>query len=274
MFVMPFVSSLHVYPIKACKGVDLREMPLDARGPLGDRRFMVVDQRGLFVTQRDVPKLALISADLSGTTLTLRAPATGTFTLDLSLSRTDRRRVQVWRSQVDALSMGAEVSAWLSNTLGLSVSLVHMDATAERFASEAFAAPGTPVSFADGYPILLLSEGSLNHLNDQLARASEPPVPMNRFRPNLVVSGVDPHAEDTWKSFRIGDVTFDVVKPCERCRVTTIDQATAIASKEPLRTLATYRKRDNLITFGQNVVHRREGTLRVGDPVELLSSLS
>jgi len=271
MCAMPLVSSLHVYPIKGCKGVALREMDLDARGPAGDRRFMIVDERGLFVTQRDVPRLALITAELSETTLTLRAPAAETFALDLTLSRSERRQVQVWRSHVDALFMGAEVGRWVSNAIGLKVSLVHMDANAVRFASEAFAAPDTQVSFADGYPILLLSEASLDHLNEQLARASEAPVPMNRFRPNVVVSGVEPHAEDTWTSFRVGDVTFDVVKPCERCRVTTIDQATAISSKEPLRTLATYRRRDNVITFGQNVVHRRQGTLRVGDAVELLS---
>lgn len=271
MRAMPVVSSLHVYPIKGCKGVDLREIQLDARGPVGDRRFMIVDERGAFVTQRDVPSLALITAELSETALTLRAPAAETFTLDLTPTRHERRRAQVWRSQVDALLMGSEVARWLSNVIGLSASLVRMDAIAERFANEAFAAPGTQVSFADGYPILLLSEGSLEHLNGQLARASEPPVPMNRFRPNLVVSGVEPHAEDTWKSFRVGDVTFDVVKPCERCRVTTIDQATAIAGREPLRTLSTYRKRDNLVMFGQNVVHRGQGTLRVGDVVELLS---
>lgn len=272
MRVMSRVASLHIYPVKGCRGVSLTEVRLDARGPVGDRRFMIVDERGLFVTQRDVPKLALITAELSDATLTLHAPGAEALVLDATEKGAERKQVQVWRSQVDALSLGAEASEWLSRAIGLSVSLVQMDARALRYASETHAAPGTQVSFADGYPILLLSEASLAQLNDRLADQGVDPVPMNRFRPNLVVSGVEPHAEDTWTSFRIGEVTFDVVKPCDRCQVTTIDQATAIAGKEPLRTLSTYRKRDNRIFFGQNVIHRSEGTIRVGDAVELLSA--
>jgi uncharacterized protein YcbX len=132
-----------------------------------------------------------------------------------------------------------------------------------RPANPAFAPPGARVSFADGFPFLLISEESLADLNGRLAV----PLPMNRFRPNLVVAGCEPYAEDGWKEIRIGDVKLRVVKPCERCLVTTTDQATGERGKEPLRTLATYRKVGNDVMFGQNVVHENTGELRVGDAV-------
>lgn len=263
---MPKVSALHVYPVKSCGGVARGEVQLDARGPVGDRRFMIVDNDGMFLTQRSVPKLALIEAELRGDQLVLHAPGHGSLSVSLSEAPTQRRQVRVWSSDVDAVTMGPLAYQWLSDVLGTEAELVHMDAQSARTANTEYAPPNTHVSFADGYPILLISQASLDDLNARMTQS----LPMNRFRPNLVVSGTDAFEEDSWARIRIGDVVLDVVKPCDRCVTTTIDQATGVAGKEPLKTLATYRKRDHKIYFGQNLVHRGFGTLRVGDDVEVL----
>jgi len=264
----PKLSAIWNYPVKACMGVGVPAVTLDARGPVGDRRFMIVDSDGMFITQRSVAKMALIRAELSATRLTLHAPAMPTLSLPLEAADAGRRDVQVWRSQLSAASMGPHAYQWLSDFLGMAAELVRMDERTMRIANPEYAPPETQVSFADGYPILLISEASLDDLNAKLVE----PIPMNRFRPNLVISGTDAFDEDSWDSVRIGGVTLDIVKPCDRCTVTTIDQRTGIAGKEPLKTLATYRRRDNKTYFGQNVVHRGLGTLRVGDEVEVLGT--
>ncbi len=269
---MPRVSGLHIYPVKSCGGVSLPEVALDARGPVGDRRLMVVDADGLFITQRTLPALALIRVGVAGDVLTLSAPGHASLSVPLTAPAA-RRQVQVWGSEVDAVSMGPLAYRWLSDVLGTEAELVQMDAQSTRIANPHYAPPDTQVSFADAYPLLLISEASLDHLNAKLRSAGlESALPMDRFRPNLVVTGTEPHAEDAWRQIRIGDVVLDVVKPCDRCVTTTVDQQTGRTSKEPLKTLATYRKHDNKIYFGQNVVHRNLGTLRLGDDVEVLST--
>lgn len=265
---MPQLSALHLYPVKGCAGISVPQVLIDARGPVGDRRLMVVDADGVFMTQRSHPRMALIRTQLSSSHLTLDAP--GMSMLSVSLVPENPRRVatQVWRSQVNAVSLGTRAQTWLSEFLGTDAALVGMDEQSARTASTDYAPPDTHVSFADAYPILLVSEASLEHLNAKLST----PLPMNRFRPNLVVSGTAPHEEDTWVSIRIGDVQLDVVKPCDRCTVTTVDQLTGLSGKEPLKTLASYRRRDNKIYFGQNLVHRSLGLLRIGAEVEVLST--
>jgi len=204
------VTRIYIYPVKSAAGIVVAEAELDAFGLRLDRRWMVVDDAGRFLTQRQLPRMALIRVALEGGALRLTFP--------------------------DAV----------------------------RPVDPRYARPGDRVAFADAFPVLLISEDSLEELNRRLAE----PVPMNRFRPNLVVRAGEPHAEDGWRRIRIGEVEFDVVKPCARCAITLTDQATAERGKEPLRTLATYRTRNGKVLFGQNLIHRGRGAVRVGMAVE------
>lgn len=261
---MPRLASIHVYPIKACAGVPIDGARVVARGLEYDRRWMVVDEGGAFVTQRDLPRLALVQPTIEGATLAVSAPGVERLVLPLEPPEGKPVRARVWRSEVEALEH-ASGSAWLGRALGRRLGLVYMPDGAHRPVSARFAGSGYEVGFADGYPFLLVSEASLTALNQRLGT----PLAMARFRPNLVVSGTEPYAEDEWTSFRIGAVAFRNVKPCDRCSVTTIDPSTGERGVEPLKTLATYRRRDGKVWFGVNLVHDSRGTLRVGSPVEM-----
>jgi uncharacterized protein YcbX len=257
------LTGLTIYPIKSARGIPLEESKVDQFGLRYDRRWMVVNPSGEFLSQRTHPRLAMIVPEIHGETLRITALGMPPFELPLHPKDTVRSRVSVWRDICPASWLGAEVAGWFSEFLRCACSLVHMGETVVRPADPAFAPPVARVSFADGFPFLLLSEESLADLNGRLAQ----PLPMNRFRPNLVVAGAEPYAEDEWRRIEIGGVPMRVVKPCGRCVVTTTDQATAERGKEPLRTLATYRNRGGEVMFGQNVVHEKQGLLRVGDRV-------
>jgi Uncharacterized Fe-S protein len=260
------VTKIFVYPIKSCAGIGLERAEAGPRGFLHDREWMVVDGEGRFVTQRTEPRLALVRVRLEGDALEAAAPGRPVLRVPLDRTGGPRRRVVVWNDTCDAVSEGPEAARWFSALLGMPCELVRMAAGAVRPVDPARAGPGRQVGFADAFPFLLLSEASLEGLNARLGR----PLPVNRFRPNLVVSGCPPHAEDEWRRIRVGDVVLRVVKPCARCVITTVDQETGVAGKEPLATLATYRRRGNAVLFGQNLVHENTGTVRVGDPVEIL----
>jgi len=262
------VSALYCYPIKSCKGVALQQATTDARGIVGDRSMMVVDESGTFISQREVARLALIAPHLNDDgSLTLSAPAMPALTFWPS-GRGPARPVRVWRDTCLAVDQGDHVAEWFSTFLDMSVRLVHIADDFVRHVDARYARwPTDQTAFADAYPFLLISQASLNALNARLPT----PVPMNRFRPNIVVDGCPPFAEDEWRDFCINGITFSAVKPCARCVVTTIDQETAIASPEPLRTLASFRAKGQKVLFGQNVVADRPGSLRVGDSVTLLS---
>ena len=176
--------------------------------------------------------------------------------------------VEIWGESVPGESAGSEADSWLSLALGTPCRLVHMAETTERPVDPDYAATAARVSFADGFPFLLISEGSLQDLNTRLAS----PVTMARFRPNIVVSGALPFEEDTWREIRIGDLRFEVVKPCARCVMTTVEPTTGEKGKEPMRTLSTYRKQGSNVFFGQNIIHRGTGTLAVGQSVEVLAT--
>jgi hypothetical protein len=173
--------------------------------------------------------------------------------------------VQVWRDVCDAVPLGEEVNRWFSDFLELSCQLVYMDESTFRPVNPSYATNNEQVSFADGFPFLLISEASLQDLNQRL----DEPVPMNRFRPNLVVSGCEAFAEDDWREIHIGSISFRVVKPCSRCSITTVEQTTGIRGKEPLLTLAQYRRRSGEIFFGQNLISGELGTLQIGDVVKI-----
>jgi uncharacterized protein len=257
------ITSLTVYPIKSCRGTSVEQWELDQFGLRYDRRFMVVDRSGQFMTQRHFPRLALVSPAIDGNVIRVDAPGMPTLELPLEPKPTIMTRVTVWRYTGDATWTGEAPARWFSAFLGVPCSLVHMPADGQRITNPVYDPSGARVSFADAYPLLLISEESLADLNRRLPQ----PIPMNRFRPNLTVSGGAAYAEDEWRRIEIGRLILNVVKPCDRCVVTTTDQETAERGTEPLRTLATYRKVDGLVYFGQNVVHEGPGRLRVGEVV-------
>jgi len=265
------LSSLTYYPIKACRGFEVDSSNIERMGLEHDRRMMVVTPEGEFLTQREFPKLALVTPDLKDDILTLSAP--GFDSTRLSIRTTGFSwRVNIWKSKgVQAIDQGEEAVEWFSDWLGTSARLVHIADDLKRALNPQYAVTEDDhTGFADGYPILLISEESLGDLNSRL----EKPLPMNRFRPNIVVKGCDPFAEDTWNQIQIGDVKLAVVKPCARCEVTTIDKDTLERSKEPLKTLAAYRKHKLGAIFGQNVIPLSSGRLRLGMNVEVLRYLT
>ncbi|MEW6400325.1 MAG: MOSC domain-containing protein [Chloroflexota bacterium] len=261
------VLNLTYYPIKACRGFDLRESDCERMGLVNDRRMMVVTPEGEFLTQREHPRLALITPTLFNGSVQLAAPNFASIHVPIQKTGTPRP-VNIWKSKgVHAIDLGDEAAQWLSDWLGANVRLVHFAQGFKRTINERYKVnPDDHTGFADGYPILLTSEESLQDLNSRL----ESPVPMNRFRPNIVVKGCEPFAEDTWKRIRIGEVELAVVKPCARCVVTTIDKETLEQSKEPLKTLNKYRKQEGGAMFGQNAIPWNEGRLEVGMSVEIL----
>ncbi|MDP1545207.1 MAG: MOSC domain-containing protein [Anaerolineales bacterium] len=264
---MTTLSTLTYYPIKACRGFDVPASNVERMGLEHDRRMMVVTPDGGFLTQREYPRLALITPMLKNDSLTLSAPNFDAIHIGIQKSGTPTP-VDVWASKgVDAIDQGDEAAVWLSDWLGASVRLVHIADGFKRTLNPNYAINmDDHTGFADGYPILVISEESLQDLNSRLDSA----LPMNRFRPNLVVKGCAPFAEDTWKRIRIGDVEMALVKPCARCVVTTIDKETLEKSKEPLKTLGAYRKHELGAIFGMNVIPLSEGRLEVGMSVEVL----
>jgi uncharacterized protein len=257
------VSALYVYPIKACRGVRVTEWPVVERGFDADRRWMIVDVAGSFVTQREVARLALVRTAFDGESLRVEAPGLAPLTLPRRYDVEATRTVHVWSDE----SLGCahpEGSAWFSEYLGAAHELVYMPDAQRRQVNPGRARASDIVSFADGYPFLLISEASLEELNRRLAE----PIPMERFRPNIVITGTEPFAEDDFTTVRLGELAFRGVKRCDRCTVTTVDLETGKPGREPLRTLASFRRWDSKVWFGMNLIHDGPGVLAVGDAVQ------
>jgi len=260
------LASLHVYPIKSCGGLSPADWDVDDFGLRHDRRWMIVTPDGEFLTQREQPRLALVRPELRNGSLVLRAPGMPELALPLVPPARQRKKVHVWNDITEGVPVGPEAAQWLSRFLGELVQLVWMPNDVIRPTDPEYAL-GHRVSFADGFGFLLIGSASLAELNRRL----EKPLPMNRFRPNLVVSGAEPFAEDDWRELRLAGLELTIVKPCARCVTTTTDQETAERGVEPLKTLATFRKRNGKVMFGQNLVHRGTGRLAVGAPVQVVS---
>jgi uncharacterized protein YcbX len=262
------ISSLIYYPIKACRGFELQTAQVERMGLSYDRRMMVTTPEGGFLTQREFPRLALVTPTLEEGTLELSAPNYDSLRLGVQTAGTPVS-VEIWKSKgVQAIDQGEEAAQWFSDWIGTAVRLVHIADGYRRIVNESYAVnPDDHTGFSDGYPILLTSEEGLADLNSRL----ESPVPMNRFRPNVVVRGCGPFEEDSWNRIQVGDVLLAVVKPCARCEVTTIDKETLERSKEPLKTLGKFRKQKLGAIFGQNVIPLNEGQFQVGMNVEVLS---
>ena len=260
------LTGLYRYPVKSLRGESLLRMQVGPRGPELDRHWMVVNEKGRFLTQRELPRMVLIRPHLFDGGLRLSAPGMP----DLEAAPggdAEPLEVQVWNDRCRARPVSAEADRWLSDFLGIPCRLVEFAEEEHRKVDPDYAEPGDETAFSDGFPFLLISRASLDDLNRRMGRA----LPMERFRPNLVVEGCEPYAEDTWKRIRIGDLTFRVVKPCSRCVIPTVNPETGEREgNEPLKTLMTYRKEGNKVFFGQNLIHDGTGVLEVGMPVEVL----
>jgi hypothetical protein len=237
------LSELNVFPLKSARGIAVPRWSVGPRGLEGDRELMVVDPGGRFVTQREQPRMALIGTAFErregADELVLTAPNLPTLGLRPSRGALERAPVTVWTDTVLAERVGDEADAWISDFLGMPAHMVRFPDDEVRQFDMTYARAGDQVGFADGFSLLLISEGSLDALNARLAT----PVGMHRFRPNLVVRGSEPFAEDGWRRILIGAIELDVVKPCTRCLITTVDEALGVHGKEPLATLATFAAR-------------------------------
>lgn len=264
------LASLHIYPLKGCRAVNLTESVVEPWGLAGDRRWLLVDADYQFMTQRRHPALARLTVRYGpGADITASSDGYPPLRVAAPEWSAELLKVTVWRSTVLAAAAGDEADAWFSAYLGEPARLVYLDDPTRRAVDPEFGADGDVVSFADGYPLLLTSTGSLDRLGEWLTAAGERPVPMNRFRPNVVVTGYEPWAEDRWRRIRIGSVSFRVAKPCGRCVVTTTDQATGERGTQPLTILAARRRFGQSLVFGQNLIPDSPGLIRVGDPVEV-----
>lgn len=256
------ISQLNIYPVKSLGGISLPSARITDRGLEYDRRWMLIDPHGVQITQREVPPMALLQPAItpSGLSITHRLTQ-ATIEIPFEPLTSDYAEVQCWDDTVRAQFVSPAADDWFSAALNIPCRLVFMPEETLRPTDLKYTEPGYYTSFADAYPFLLIGEASLEELNSRL----DNPLPMNRFRPNIVFSGGTPFQEDQLHDFHIGAIRFSGVKLCARCIMTTIDQTTAIKGKEPLRTLAGYRAKGNKILFGQNLIHHGLGRIAVGD---------
>lgn len=263
---MKELSEIFIYPIKSLGGISVKEAEVTDRGLKYDRRWMLVDSSGKFLTQRTFPQMALIKVDLSKDTLFFRNMKT-TDQFSVGIIETTGKKINsaVWSDQVELLHVNSIADEWFSQALNIKCKLVFMPEETKRAVDKEYAANNEITSLSDGYPFLIIGQASLDDLNSKLKEK----IPMNRFRPNLVFTGGKPFEEDEMKNFVIGSISFFGVKPCGRCVVTTIDQNTAQKSEEPLRTLSAYRAFGNKVNFGMNLLHEGRGTIKVGDELKV-----
>lgn len=261
-----FVSELYIYPVKGMGQVALEKMVIGKTGPENDRRWMLIDEEGKFISQRTHPKLSLIRIESMDTGFVLKLPSQEeSFPLE-SLEKNNIITATIWKDDCRVVELSKSLSRSVSDFLGISCRLVGFEESERRIIDQKYAlTPQDQVSFADGFPLLVITQESLDDLNQRLSQ----PVGMDRFRPNIVIKGALPYAEDNWKRIRIGNIIFEGVKPCSRCNATTVDQSTGIKGKEPLRTLAQYRNTEKGIMFGMNMIHHSQGIINLNDPVEV-----
>jgi len=264
------ISGIFIYPIKSLRGIALDSAKVEKRGLQYDRRWMIVDQQGLFISQREIPEMALLSTEITQSQLIIQHIKKSFDPLSIPLkpaADAEPITVQVWNDTCRALVVSAAADQWLSQVLQTPCRLVYMPDDSFRHTDIQYSQPTDIVSFADGYPILIIGEASLADLNQRL----KTPVPMNRFRPNLVFSGGAPYEEDTWNVFKINQLSFRGTKPCGRCVMTTINQETAERGSEPLKTLSSYRLDGKKILFGMNVCWDEEAVaqsiITMGDKI-------
>lgn len=261
------VSELYIYPIKSLGGIALNAATLTDRGFEYDRRWMLVDGNDQFLSQREVTAMALLKVQLTASGLLVQNSSQpgAEFLIPFEPATNESLTVTVWSNHCKAYRVSNEADAWFSKQLGLPCKLVYMPASTHRLVDSRYAHHKEITSFSDGYPLLVISQASLDDLNSRLAT----PVPMNRFRPNIVFTGGTAFQEDSMKEFEINGITLFSVKPCARCIMTTINQQTGEKAKEPLKTLSSYRMKNNKIYFGQNLLYRGTGVISIGDTITI-----
>lgn len=268
------LTEIWIYPVKSLGGIQLHEAIAERRGLQYDRRWMLIDENGRFVSQREIPAMALLGATIEPPYLKVFQKNNPAVFVEIPLKTKAedyaKTRVEIWGDRCTARLLDDRINHWFSKQLGQPLRLVFMPDTTRRKADGRYAPNGQYVSFADGFPMLLIGQASLDELN----RRMEKPLPMDRFRPNFVFEGGLPFEEDDWQDFLINKVSFKGVKPCARCMIPTINQETAERAAEPLKTLAAFRKFGQRILFGQNVIltDPSPGSIKVGDPVQKLTA--
>jgi uncharacterized protein YcbX len=261
------VSALYIYPIKSLGGIALDSAYLSDRGLLHDRRWMLIDENNRFLSQRENIQMALLKTLLETDGLRVSYTPDGTSINIPFIPQTEELlEVTIWDDTCTAQLVSAEIDAWFTSKLGMPVRLVYMPDSSKRPTDPRYTSDGMVTSFSDGYPMLIIGQASLDDLNSRMPAA----LPMDRFRPNIVFTGGEPYGEDTMKHIRANGIDMYGVKLCARCVMTTVDQNNATKGKEPLKTLAKYRLKNNKIYFGQNLVHSGTGLLNVGDELTIL----
>jgi uncharacterized protein YcbX len=263
------VSGLAIYPVKSMRQIVVQNSAIDMCGLKHDRRWMVVDVNGRMLTQRKISRMCLIQPTLNEQVLSLHVPGMPDLQVNTEAGKPECK-VTVWKDNCSARDCGDEAAHWFSKFLQVECRLVYFPDDEIRKVDQGYAHEDDRTAFSDGFPVLLISQPSLDDLNGHITSSSNKPVPMARFRPNIVVDGCGPYAEDDWRVLKIGGLTLRIVKPCSRCIIPSIDIATAERGEEPTRTLLHYRKRDNKIYFGQNAVIDGVGEIRQGMTVDIL----
>jgi uncharacterized protein YcbX len=260
-----YLSQIFIYPIKSARGIEVEDTRLDMSGPVRDRRWMLVNEDGLFLTQRTQPRMALIAPRFEGEDLIVEAPEMPPLRIRRWAGEGEWIPVRIWRDDLRVPHPDRRYSDWFSSFLGQSCRLVHLPDSVVRPVEAPYDKAPWHVSLADSFPLLVIGQASLDLLNEKLAR----PVTMRRFRPNLVIAGSAPHEEDSWARVRLADVELAIGKACARCTIPLVDPETGETGAEPLRTLAQYRKLPNTVKFGHRMLVTTPGVLRVGDEVEV-----
>jgi uncharacterized protein len=261
--MMLHVSQLFIYPIKSLGGISLDKAEITDRGFRYDRRWLIINEYNQFMTQREFPQMCLLQPSITKTGIRIfHKQSSAEFSIPFE-TKSEEITVQIWNDYCRARLISEEADAWFSQMLSVRCRIVYMPEETKRKVDLNYAKDQEVTSFSDAFPFLIIGENSLQALNKKLSH----PLPMNRFRPNIVFNGGDAYEEDLMKHFTINDISFYGVKPCARCPITTVDQLTAIQSKEPLKTLAGYRAHNNKVFFGQNLLHKGEGTIEPGDEI-------
>jgi uncharacterized protein len=263
------ISELYIYPVKSLGGIAVSAAQLTDRGFQYDRRWMLVDEQNQFLTQRQYPQMALLQTGITtnGIEVYHKNNPVERISIPLAADENEKYTVKIWDDWCEALTISKQINEWFSDMLQAPCRLVFMPDDALRKVDMRYAVHSTDITnFSDGYPLLVISQASLDDLNRRL----ESPLPMDRFRPNIVITGANPYEEDEMEEFIIGDMHFYGVKLCSRCMITTINQQSIVKGKEPLKTLATYRMMNNNIYFGQNILYNKTGIVKTGDPIRVV----
>ena len=261
------ISQLFHYPVKSLKGVQLSEMEVDTFGPKWDRRFMLADQSGRFLTQRRYPTMGQIAVRMTDDQLLLMHAGVEKSLSISELNQFDcHQPVTVWKDKVNARIIQHDINQWISGILQLDVMLCFMDKDTHRQVDLKYAKQGDRASFVDGFPFLIMTEASVGFLSDQLGRE----LAIERFRPNIVISGCDAFAEDGWKKIAINGIEFDIVKSCARCVIPSLDLKTSAKQEDVVQVMLKHRKQAKGVMVGQNAIHRHTGELQVGQAVEVI----